>query len=144
MKHFCFYQFCLACHLFARSLNIRSIWPIDRILSDATPPFRVELGAMAVKRYSKFSKVSKLEPLHQMVLYHIQILNWASLTRGTLWSAMFLGTMISPGVSYFRWESVKAICHGFREDGIYVTRTKTSAPWATGGHRPGPYALWRC
>ena len=44
-----------------------SIWPIDRTLSDATTPARVDLGTMAMNGYSTLPRAPGLEPNHQIV-----------------------------------------------------------------------------
>ena len=75
-------------HLFALSLNMSlnislnsSIWPIDRTLSGATTPARVDLGAIAMKGYSAFAKApALLKPHHQIVLYNFQDFRWGGLT----------------------------------------------------------------
>ena len=54
-------QFCI-------STQFRSICPIDRTLSGATSPGRVDLGAMAMKECFAFPKApALLEPPHQIV-----------------------------------------------------------------------------
>ena len=56
-------QFCI-------NIQFSSISPIDRALSDTT---WVDLGTMAMKRYSAFPKApTSLEPHHQIVWCHIQ------------------------------------------------------------------------
>ena len=49
------------------------IWHIDRTLSSAIIPGRVDQGAMAMKRYSAFPKaLASLEPRYQIVKCHIK------------------------------------------------------------------------
>ena len=59
-KQFYFKQFSLA------SVQLSSIWLLDRTLSGATTLGRVDLGAMAIKEYSAFPKApALLEPHYQ-------------------------------------------------------------------------------
>ena len=51
---------------------------------------------------------------------------WASLGLDTLWSAVLIGTLIRSDVFWFRWQSVKAVWHGFQEARIQVKHAKTS------------------
>ena len=53
--------------LSARSLNVKQFY-----LTHLLDPIRMNLGAMAMKGYSAFLKVPKLEPHHYMVSFHIQ------------------------------------------------------------------------
>ena len=58
------------------------IWPIVRILLGATVPDQVDLGAMAIKRYSPLPKVPALrQPYHHIVQCHMQDIRWRNLTR---------------------------------------------------------------
>ena len=73
-KQFYFKEFNLA---WIRSLNAKisivkktqfsSIQPIDRTLSDATIPGRVDLGVIVMKGYSAFPKAPGFEPQNAMV-----------------------------------------------------------------------------
>ena len=52
-------------NLFALSLNVKCIWPLDRALSGATTPGPSRPGRMAMKRFSAFPKaLALLEPYH--------------------------------------------------------------------------------
>ena len=52
---------------FSISTQLSSIWFINRTLSGVTTPARVDLGAMAMKEYSAFTKApALLEPHQQM------------------------------------------------------------------------------
>ena len=67
-----------------------------------------------------------------------QSLGWDALR-----SAEWLGTRISSGVSWFRWQSVEAVSPGFREAGSYVTRTKAGTPRASRGRLPNLLPTFR-
>ena len=55
-------------HYITISSQFSSIWPIDRTLSAATTPGQSGPGAMAMKRYSAFSKApALLEPPYQII-----------------------------------------------------------------------------
>ena len=62
-EQFYFKQFNLACHLFARNLNVKQFY---LTLRNATTQSPSREGAMAIKGYSAFPK-ALLEPLHQIV-----------------------------------------------------------------------------
>ena len=69
-----------------------SILSIDRTLSGATSPQpRVDLGSMAMKRYTAFPKAfALLETHHKIVLYHTQDTCWVSFTpSGEMQSVYF-------------------------------------------------------
>ena len=51
---------------------------------------------------------------------------WVLLGWDALWLALFVNTQIWSGVSWFWWQSVEAIWHGFKEASIYVRSAKTS------------------
>ena len=61
-------------------MSKNSIWPIDRTLSGATSPSRVDLVAIAMKGYSTFHKAPRLDIRRQIVLCHTQDICWGILT----------------------------------------------------------------
>ena len=64
-------------HLFALSLNVNSILPIDRTHQVLPLLAREDLGAIVMKGYSAFPRAPVLkEPDHQIVLCHIQDTKW--------------------------------------------------------------------
>ena len=60
---------------------------------------------------------------------------------GTLRSAVFIGTRIGSGVSWFRWLSVRAIWQGLQEANIHVTLSKTGVSRTSGGAAPHALTL---
>ena len=68
---------------------------------------------------------------------------WVSLGWNTLWSVTLVGTQIWSGVSWFWWQLVKAIWHGFREASIHVGCTKTGILEPHGAIPPGSNLPWR-
>ena len=62
-------------------LPLGSVRPIDRTLSGATHWARVDLGTMAMKELSAFTKARAIvEPHHQIVLCHKQDTRWKGFT----------------------------------------------------------------
>ena len=48
--------------------------------------------------------------------------------RDTVRSAVLVDTWIRSGMSFFRWQSVDAVRHGFQEAGIHVGCAKIGIP----------------
>ena len=53
---------------FSISTQFSSIWPIDRTLSGATAPARVDLGGMAMKGYSVLREAPALLEHHYQIV----------------------------------------------------------------------------
>ena len=79
-------------HLFEMCIDVKhSIWPIERTLSGAAVPGQTGPGRNNNEKYSLIPKTQQLEPLHQIVSYHMQDTHYWDITPLQRCSQCILG-----------------------------------------------------
>ena len=76
--------------------------------------------------------LDKYQRLYVVLSYSAGPLSWDIIQL-----AMFPDMQIRSGVSWFQWQLIEAVWHGFWEADIYIMCAKISTPWASGSLSPG-------